>query len=81
MTPPPEVQLRRLFDAWCERKELRPLSILLPPWMGCSGTPASLEDLNRALHDTLTICRDLLPAREIEILTELESNMHVEQAV
>jgi tetratricopeptide (TPR) repeat protein len=36
----------KLIDGWCERKELRPLSIVLPAYLGNLGTE---EDMNKLI--------------------------------
>ena len=56
--------IKRLVDAWCERRELTPLRILLPAW----PMPMGLTDDWNALRDALRHVR----AMAQESLTEAE---------
>ena len=41
--------LTLLITSWCERRELKPLSFVLPVWVGYSGTQHDKDKLVRAL--------------------------------
>ena len=42
-------QLAALIDRWCERKDLKPLAMILPAWVGNLGTENDIEKLISAL--------------------------------
>lgn len=42
-------QLGALIDRWCERKDLKPLAMILPAWVGNLGTESDIEKLISAL--------------------------------
>jgi hypothetical protein len=43
--------LERLIDAWCERRELRPLALLLPAYTSNAGLTDDWTRLMEALRD------------------------------
>jgi hypothetical protein len=43
--------LGRLIDAWCERRELRPLALILPAYTSNNGLTDGWASLMEALHD------------------------------
>ena len=43
--------LARLIDAWCERRELRPLALLLPAYTSNTGLTDDWGRLMEALYD------------------------------
>lgn len=43
-------QLAMLIDRWCERKDLKPLSMILPAWVGNLGATNDINKLVSALH-------------------------------
>jgi len=43
--------LARLIDGWCERRELRPLAMLLPAYTGNAGLTDDWARLMEALYD------------------------------
>ena len=62
-------QLTELIDRWCKRKDLRPLSIVLPAFTGNLGTEIDKQKLISALSFlSATRC---LPDEEQEILTRM----------
>jgi hypothetical protein len=69
--------LARLVDAWCERRALRPLSVLLPSYLSNNGLTDGWGDVMEALR-TLRAQREL-PEDELE---EIERVLQiVEKAV
>jgi tetratricopeptide (TPR) repeat protein len=61
--------LDKLIGSWCERKELKPLSLILPTYMGNLGTESDLNKLISALsYLSATRC---LNAEEQGIVNEL----------
>jgi hypothetical protein len=55
-----------LIDSWCGRRDLNPLRIMLPAWPMPMGLTDNWEDLRAALRHLRAMCRDSLPAPEIE---------------
>ncbi len=49
MAVDPNQIISELVDSWCDRRELRPLSLVLPAWVGNNG----LTDGWSQLHDDL----------------------------
>jgi hypothetical protein len=43
--------LERLIDAWCERRELRPLALMLPGYTSNAGLTDDWVRVIEALHD------------------------------
>ncbi len=69
--------LERLIDTWCERRELRPLALLLPAYTSNAGLTDDWARVMEALYDLRA--RGRLPEeeqREVERLIPL-----VEKAV
>jgi hypothetical protein len=60
--------ITRTVDAWCERRALRPLSILLSAWLGNNGVTDGWEGLREQLRHTRAMCREELSAEELEVL-------------
>ena len=60
--------IKNLVDAWCERRALIPLSILLPVWLGFSGLTDSWHDLRNALRHTRAMAREIMTEAEKERL-------------
>jgi len=54
--------LGRLIDTWCERRELRPLALLLPAYTSNAGQTDDWARLMEALYDLRS--RGRLPAEE-----------------
>src|SRR6266446_6099706 len=59
-----------IIDAWCQRRALRPLSILLSAWLGNNGLTDGWEFLREALRHTRAMCREEMSAEELEIVGE-----------
>jgi hypothetical protein len=62
-------KLAALIDRWCERKDLKPLSFILPAWVGNLNTPGDMDKLTSALS-YLSATRSL-NSQEQEIVDEL----------
>jgi len=60
--------IKALVDAWCDRRALYPLSILLPPVLGFSGLTDSWHDLREALRHVRAVAKDSLTVEEREHL-------------
>ena len=60
----------QLIDAWCERRALRPLSILLPAYVGFTGLTDGWTELHEALRSCRAMRRDELNLDERELLGE-----------
>lgn len=61
--------LETLVNAWCERRELKPLSLLLPAYLSHLGTEADLARLTSALsYLSATRC---LPPEEQQVIDTL----------
>jgi hypothetical protein len=43
------VEVSGLLDAWCDRRELRPLGRLLPAWLANDGSTGGWRDVLEAL--------------------------------
>ena len=56
--------LKSLTDVWCERKALRPLSYLLPSYLGLNGLTDGFADLETALSDVLAFAREDITSDE-----------------
>ncbi len=66
----PKKPLRELIHRWCDREELKPLSLLLPAWVGNFGLTDDWERLRAAVNDTYTSCRLAIPPDEQELLLQ-----------
>lgn len=71
----PNARLRELINAWCQRRELRPLARLLPAYVGNNGLTDGYGDLRNAVRDTYALCRDQLPSIELESLRDVEREL------
>lgn len=60
--------LRRLIDAWCDRRAYKPLSILLPAWLAINGLTDGWKILRSALRHTRAMCHDDLPPDELDTI-------------
>jgi hypothetical protein len=58
--------IRGLVDAWCERRELKALSMILPDWLGNGGMTDQWADLMDAL-DRLSQRKLLPPDEQTEV--------------
>jgi hypothetical protein len=66
----PKKPLRELIHRWCDREELKPLSVLLPAWVGNFGLTDDWERLREAVRDACTTCRNAIPPDEQELLLQ-----------
>ena len=57
-----------LIHSWCDRRELRALSILLPSYLTYNGLTDGLAALVDGLANTAAYAHDRLPADEQTIL-------------
>jgi hypothetical protein len=57
-----------LIDRWCQRRALKPLSILLPKYVTPLAHTDQKFELLEALRDVKGLCRKELTAEEIELL-------------
>jgi len=64
----PHEIIKGLVDAWCERRALKPLSILLPAWVAFSGLSDAWHDLRNALRHVRAMAKDSLTDAEQEHL-------------
>src|SRR5206468_10244300 len=63
--------LERLIDNWCERRDLRPLALLLPAYTSNAGLTDDWAGVMDALHDLQS--RGRLPAAERDEVERLLS--------
>lgn len=73
---PVNAPLERLINAWCDRRELRPLALLLPAYVSNAGLTDDWARVMEALHDVRA--RGRLPEeeqREIERLVPIVEHM------
>ena len=61
--------IRRLIESWCERKEYKPLSIVLPVWIGNNGLTDGWAMLREALKHAYAMCSEI-PLAERDALKE-----------
>ena len=57
----PNDLIPKLLDAWCDRREYRALSIVLPAWTAVNGLTDSWGELFAALRHAYAMCNDLPP--------------------
>jgi hypothetical protein len=62
--------LRALVEAWCDRRYLRPLAIVLPAYTSFNGMTDGLGELLLAFK-ALALSQDALLPDEQEIVTDL----------
>jgi hypothetical protein len=63
-----DMVLKELIDVWCERRSLKPLSIILPAYLGNLGTE---QDINKLISAMSYLCATpCLNEEEQEILNE-----------
>jgi hypothetical protein len=63
MTADPNQIISDLVDVWCDRRELRPLSYVLPAWTGNNGLTDGWSQLRDDLKHAYAMCTDL-PSEE-----------------
>ena len=68
--------LDQLIAAWCDRRELGPLSKLLPAYLAFSGLTDAWVDLYEALRTVRGAHRDDLTPAELELLGEAIANTY-----
>jgi hypothetical protein len=56
--------IKTLVDAWCERRELSPLRILLPAWPMPLGLTDDWNDLRDALRHVRAMARESVTEAE-----------------
>ena len=69
MSPDPNQIISDLVDDWCDRRELRALSYVLPAWTGNNGLTDGWSQLRDDLKHAYAMCTDL-PAEERDKLKE-----------
>ncbi len=69
MTTDPNQIISQLIDVWCDRRELRPLSYVLPAWTGNNGLTDGWSQLHDDLKHAYAMCSDL-PSEERNKLKE-----------
>ena len=69
MSPDPNQIISDLVDDWCDRRELRALSYVLPAWTGNNGLTEGGSQLRYDLKHAYAMCTDL-PAEERDKLKE-----------
>jgi hypothetical protein len=63
--------LRKLVDAWCERRCLGPLARILGPYLGFNGMTDGWTELYDALRSIRASDRDALHDTELELIGDL----------
>jgi hypothetical protein len=66
---------RRCVDSWCERRELRCLSLLLPAYTSPLANTDQLHGLLDALKDVKGLCREKLRSDELTWLIEAHNTL------
>jgi len=64
--------LRPLIDGWCERRELRPLAVLLPAYLAFNGLTDGWHSLWNAVNN-LRGLGDALPGEERATVAEVRA--------
>ncbi len=59
-----------LIDRWCERRDYKPLAVLLPSWLANNGLTDGWANLAIALHRIANM-RDRLPDEERDLAKRL----------
>ena len=59
MTSKPNEIIAELIELWCDRRELRPLAIILPTYIGNNGLTDGWADLHDDLRHAYAMCIDL----------------------
>jgi hypothetical protein len=63
--------LRSLIDAWCERRELRVLALILPSFVAFNNMTDGWEEIMHALKNLVAFRRDDLTPAELETMANL----------
>jgi hypothetical protein len=63
-------ELQRLIDDWCDRREYRALSIVLPAWLANDGLTDGWAEVAAAVRSAYALARGL-PDDERELLKQL----------
>jgi hypothetical protein len=63
-------EIAKLVDAWCERRALQPLRILLPVWPPPMLLTEHAADLLGALRHIRAMCKETLPPQELETVAK-----------
>jgi|tagenome__1003787_1003787.scaffolds.fasta_scaffold19648865_2 hypothetical protein len=64
-------ELRKLVDAWCKRRSLRPLSRILGPYLAFNGRTDGWAELARGLESIRAMDRHELISSECRAIDEL----------
>jgi len=62
--------LDRLINAWCERRALRPLALLLAAYPGIDKHPVREFELLEALKNLKTVCGNHVTSEELGLITQ-----------
>lgn len=76
METDPNDDIRQLVEGWCDRREYKPLAIVLPAWIGNNGLTDGWSDLRDALKSAYALCRHL-PPDERDLLKKLYVNIDI----
>ena len=63
--------MKDIINAWCEQKNLVPLSYILWPYLTFSGLTDSWSELRDALRSIRAMCREKISTEELEIIEDL----------
>ncbi len=61
MTADPNQIISELVELWCDRRELRPLSYVLPTWTNNNGLTDGWSQLYDDLKHAYVMCTELPP--------------------
>lgn len=67
MTIDPNVMIEFLVEVWCERKDYKPLALVLPAWINNNGLTDGWKTLHETLKHAYSTCIDL-PSDERDAL-------------
>ena len=67
MSDDPNQIISELVDGWCDRRELRCLSYVLPAWTGNNGLTDGWTQLHDDLKHAYAMCTELPPAERDKI--------------
>jgi hypothetical protein len=65
------VVLRRVIDAWCDRRALRPLSLILGPYLAFDGLTDTWGKLLTALKTVSAHCQKDISEAELDRVRDL----------
>lgn len=61
----------RLFDAWCESRNVTPLAYLMHCWPMINSTPHAVRRLGETMHDLRRYHADHLDDDDFQVLCEM----------